>query len=157
MSNADLLKSSLSEMAARIRARDISPVELTDAALAKAEHLQPTLQSFITLLPEQAREQAKKREEAIANGQYLGPLDGIPIGIKDNITTAGIRTTIGSKVFDKHVPDEDAFVVQRCKEAGAIILGKENMHEWACAASRPPFRFWPRATSNTSTACPWSR
>ena len=78
---------------------------------------------------------AKEREQAIMKGEYLGPLDGIPVGIKDNISTAGIRTTIGSKVFADHVPDEDAFVVQRLKQAGAIILGKENMHEWAAGGT----------------------
>ncbi len=140
MTDGELLTTSLAEMALKVKAREVSPVELTDAALAHAEQLQPTLKSFITLLPEQARAQAKAREQAIARGEYLGPLDGIPIGIKDNIATAGIRTTIGSTVFDEHVPEEDAFVVQRCKEAGAVILGKENMHEWAAGGtSTNPF------------------
>jgi aspartyl-tRNA(Asn)/glutamyl-tRNA(Gln) amidotransferase subunit A len=135
-----MLQASIAEMAVRIKAREVSPVELTDAALAHAEQLQPSLQSFITLLPDQARAQANERERAIAKGEYRGPLDGIPIGIKDNIATAGIRTTVGSKVLAEHVPDEDAFVVRRAKEAGAIILGKENMHEWAAGGtSTNPF------------------
>ena len=140
MTDTTLLKASVAEMAARIRTREISPVELTDAALAHAEQLQPTLHSFITLLADQARAQANERERAITKGEYRGPLDGIPIGIKDNIATAGVRTTIGSRVFAEHVPDEDAFVVRRAREAGAIILGKENMHEWAAGGtSNNPF------------------
>ena len=135
MTDSVLLKESISDIAPRIKAGEVSPVELVDAALAQAERLQPTLKSFITLLPEEARTRAKEREKAIAKGGYLGPLDGIPVGIKDNIATACIRTTIGSKVFAEHVPDEDAFVVQRCTEAGAIVLGKENMHEWAAGGT----------------------
>ena len=135
MTDSALLKASIAEMAPRIKAREVSPVELTEAALALAERLQPEMKSFITLLPDQARAQAKKREQAIAKGEYLGPLDGIPVGIKDNISTAGIRTTVGSKVLSENVPEEDAFVVQRFKEAGAIILGKENMHEWAAGGT----------------------
>jgi len=135
MTDQALLKMSIAEISPKIKAREISPVELTDAALAQAERLQPALVSFITMLPERARAQAKKREEAIARGEYRGPLDGIPIGIKDNLATAGIRTTVGSKVLTSNVPDEDAFVVQRVQEAGAIILGKENMHEWAAGGT----------------------
>jgi len=115
-------------------------VELTEAALTQADRLQPTLNSFITILYDQARSQAKAQEAALARGEYRGPLQGIPIGIKDNIATAGIRTTLGSKVLAENVPDEDAEVVRRCKEAGAIILGKENLEEFAAGAtSNNPF------------------
>ena len=135
MSDLDLLKLTISELAPRIRAGEVSPVELTEAALAQADRLQPTLNSFITILYDQARSQAKEQEAALARGEYRGPLQGIPIGIKDNIATAGIRTTLGSKVLAENVPDEDAEVVRRCKDAGAIILGKENLEEFAAGAT----------------------
>ncbi|MBI3327230.1 MAG: Asp-tRNA(Asn)/Glu-tRNA(Gln) amidotransferase GatCAB subunit A [Nitrospinae bacterium] len=131
MSDMELLKLSIAELAAKIRAREVSPVEVTEAALTQVERLQPVLNSFITILPEQAMRQAKEQEAALARGEYRGPLHGIPIGIKDNIATAGIRTTVGSKVLADHVPQEDAHVVRLCKEAGAIILGKENLEEFA--------------------------
>jgi aspartyl-tRNA(Asn)/glutamyl-tRNA(Gln) amidotransferase subunit A len=127
----ELLELTLSDAAAAIQGKQISPVELTEAALAEAERLQPVLCSFITILHEDARRQAKEAETALMRGEYRGPLHGIPIGIKDNLATAGIRSTVGSKVLANHVPDEDAEVVRRCKQAGAIILGKENLEEFA--------------------------
>ncbi|MCH7605735.1 MAG: Asp-tRNA(Asn)/Glu-tRNA(Gln) amidotransferase GatCAB subunit A [Chloroflexi bacterium] len=135
MANLDLLKLTIAELAPKIRAGEVSPVELTEAALSRADSLQPTLNSFITILHDQARDQAKEQEAALARGEYRGPLQGIPIGIKDNIATAGIRTTVGSKVLSDNVPDEDAEVVRRCKDAGAIILGKENLEEFAAGAT----------------------
>ena len=135
MSGADLLNLTIFELAPKIKARDVSPVEITEAALAQADRLQPHLNSFITILHDQARSQAKRQEETLSQGEYLGPLHGIPIGIKDNISTAGIRTTVGSKVFADHFPDEDARVVTLCKDAGAIILGKENLEEFAAGAT----------------------
>ena len=135
MANLDLLKLTIAELAPKIRSGEVSPVELTEAALNRADSLQPTLNSFITILHDQARDQAKEQEAALARGEYRGPLQGIPIGIKDNIATAGIRTTVGSKVLSDNVPDEDAEVVRRCKEAGAIILGKENLEEFAAGAT----------------------
>ncbi|MCH8350208.1 MAG: Asp-tRNA(Asn)/Glu-tRNA(Gln) amidotransferase GatCAB subunit A [Chloroflexi bacterium] len=131
MADSDLCQLTISELAPKIKAREISPVELTEAALARADRLQPTLNSFITILHDQARSQAKEQEEALMRGEYRGPLHGIPVGIKDNIAIAGIRCTVGSKVLADHVPAEDALVVTRCKEAGAIILGKENLEEFA--------------------------
>jgi aspartyl-tRNA(Asn)/glutamyl-tRNA(Gln) amidotransferase subunit A len=135
MSNLELLTLTLAELAAKIKAREVSPVEVTEAALAQADRLQPALNSFITLLPEQAMRQAKEQETALARGEYRGPLHGVPIGIKDNLATAGIRTTVGSKVLADHIPQEDAHVVKLCKEAGAIILGKENLEEFAAGAT----------------------
>ncbi|MCH8281980.1 MAG: amidase, partial [Chloroflexi bacterium] len=129
MADSDLTKLTISELAPKIRSGEVSPVEVTEAALAKAERLQPTLNSFITLLHDQAISQAKEQEAALSRGEYRGPLQGIPIGIKDNIATGGIRTTVGSKVLSDHVPEEDAEVVRRCKQAGAIIWGKGNLEE----------------------------
>ena len=135
MPDSELLKLTISEVAPLIQSREVSPVELTEAALAEAERLQPTLNSFITILRDEALAQAKAAEEALARGEYLGPLHGIPIGIKDNIATAGITTTVGTKVLRDNVPDADAEVVRRCKAAGAIIIGKENLEEFAAGAT----------------------
>ncbi|PKB80348.1 MAG: hypothetical protein BZY88_09100, partial [SAR202 cluster bacterium Io17-Chloro-G9] len=135
MPDSELVTLTIAELAPRIKAREISPVELTEAALAQVDRLQPTLNSFITILHERARSQAKEQEAAVMRGEYRGPLHGIPIGIKDNIATAGIRTTVGTKVLANHVPTEDAFVVNRVEEAGAIILGKENMEEFAAGST----------------------
>ena len=135
MSPSDLLQLSISEISPRIKNREISPVELTEAALSAAGKLQPQLNSFITILDQQAMAQARIAESKIMNGEYLGPLHGIPIGIKDNIETQGIRTTVGSKVLGKHIPTNDAHVVTLCKNAGAVILGKENLEEFAAGVT----------------------
>ena len=135
MPSSELLKLTISEIAPMIQAREVSPVELTEAALAEAELRQPVLNSFITILRDQAMAEAEAQEAALSRGEYLGPLQGIPIGIKDNIATGGITTTVGSKVLKDHVPAEDAEVVRRCREAGAIILGKENLEEFAAGAT----------------------
>ncbi|MCY4365946.1 MAG: amidase [Chloroflexi bacterium] len=135
MPNEALLDLTISELAPRIASGEVSPVEVTEAARARAERLQPVLNSFITLLPERAVERARELEAEVADGKYRGPLHGIPIGIKDNIATRGIRTTVGSLVLSDNVPDEDAQVVALCEEAGAIILGKENLEEFAAGAT----------------------
>ena len=109
MSKGELLELTISELAPMIRARQVSPREVTEAALAQADRLQPVLNSFITILYDQARSQAEEQEKALAHGEYRGPLHGIPVGIKDNIATAGIRTTVGSKVLADHVPEDDAY------------------------------------------------
>lgn len=131
MSDSELIDQTISELAPRIKAREVSPVEVAEAALAQVERLQPTLNSFITILHEQAMDQAKHEEEALARGEYKGPLHGIPIGIKDNIAIANVRATLGAKALADNVPDEDAHVVTLCRQAGAVILGKENMEEFA--------------------------
>ncbi|MCY4416363.1 MAG: amidase [Chloroflexi bacterium] len=135
MPENELLKLTISEIAPMIQARSVSPVDLTEAALAEAERQQPRLNSFITIMREQAMAQAEHAEDELSRGQYRGPLHGIPIGIKDNIATGGINTTLGTKVLRDNVPDEDAEVVRRCKDAGAIILGKENLEEFAAGAT----------------------
>ena len=135
MPDSELLKLTISEIAPLIQSREVSPVDLTEAALAEAERRQPTLNSFITIMGEQARAQAEQAEDELARGEYRGPLHGIPVGIKDNIATGGIKTTLGTKVLRDHVPDEDAEVVRRVKEAGGIIIGKENLEEFAAGAT----------------------
>ena len=135
MADTEILELTISELAPKIRAREVSPVDVVEAALAQADRLQPTLNSFITILYEQARSRAKELEEELVRGEYRGPLHGIPIGIKDNIATGGILTTVGSKMFANYVPEEDAHAVSLCKQAGAVILGKENLHEFAAGGS----------------------
>ncbi len=121
----------IAELAPLIQQRKVSPVEVTEAALNRAEEFGARFGSIITLLREQALDQAKGREADIARGGYRGPLDGIPVSVKDNLATAGIRTTLGSKLFENQVPADDAFAIARLRQAGAIIMCKDNMHELA--------------------------
>ena len=118
-----------------IRARQISPAELTHDCLRRIEQLNPKLNAFITVLAEPALEQARRAEQEIFRGKYRGPLHGIPIGLKDIVDTAGVRTTAASALFKDRVPTEDAEVVHRLQADGAIILGKQNLHEFAYGGS----------------------
>lgn len=110
-----------------VRKKAISPVDLTRACLERIKRLDPQLNAYITVTDEQALEQAKQKEAE----PWSGPLHGIPIGIKDNIDTKGVRTTLASTVFPDSIPSTDAEVVRRLKAAGAVILGKENLHQVA--------------------------
>ena len=114
-----------------IRDRQVSPVEVIDAHLDRIEATEPTLNSFITLLPDHAREAARRAEAQIQAGNYRGPLHGIPVGLKDLFNTAGVRTTSGSRILDNFIPTEDCTVAARFQHAGAILLGKLNMHQFA--------------------------
>ncbi|MFZ1918501.1 MAG: amidase [Terriglobales bacterium] len=118
-----------------IRAREISPAELTRDCLARIERLNPALNAFITVLADSALDQARRAEQEIFRGKYRGPLHGIPIGLKDIIDTADARTTAGSALFKNRIPAEDAEVVRRLRNAGAVILGKQNLHEFAYGGS----------------------
>jgi aspartyl-tRNA(Asn)/glutamyl-tRNA(Gln) amidotransferase subunit A len=120
--------SALSEL---IRTKKVSPVEITRACLKRIELLNPKLNAFITVTTEQALREAKIAETEIKNGRWKGQLHGIPVALKDNIDTAGIRTTAASGVFKNRVPTEDAEVVKQLKKAGAVIIGKTNLHEFA--------------------------
>jgi aspartyl-tRNA(Asn)/glutamyl-tRNA(Gln) amidotransferase subunit A len=123
------------DLAPRLRRKEVSPVELTRACLDRIEKLNPTLNAFITVTAEQALEAAKAAEIEIVRGQWRGPLHGIPIALKDLIDTAGTRTTSASQLHERRIPTEDAEVVRRLKDAGAIILGKNNLHEFAYGGS----------------------
>jgi aspartyl-tRNA(Asn)/glutamyl-tRNA(Gln) amidotransferase subunit A len=129
----------LVEVAAKIQRREVSPVEATRAALDRIAALDGTLNAFVTILGERALDEAKRAEAEIAGGTYRGPLHGVPVSIKDLFFTEGIRTTAGSRVFADYVPDEDATIVRRLRAAGAIIIGKTNMLEFAYAAVHPDF------------------
>ena len=114
-----------------IRDGQVSPVELVDACLSRIEATEPTLNSFITLLPDAARAAARRAEQEIARGHWRGPLHGIPVGLKDLFNTAGVRTTSGTRIYDTYVPAADCTVAARFQQAGAILLGKLNMHPLA--------------------------
>jgi len=126
---------SILEISRKIRKREISPVELTRDCLARIEKLNPALNAFITVTGESALPQAKNAEAEIQRGEWRGPLHGIPIAVKDLIDTAGVRTTAASGVFQERVPPEDAYIVERLRNAGAILLGKQNLHEFAYGGS----------------------
>ncbi|HEV2223115.1 MAG TPA: amidase [Candidatus Acidoferrales bacterium] len=121
----------IAEAAALLRKKKISPVELTETALQRIEMLNPRLNAFITVTAERALREARTAEREIARGKYRGPLHGIPITLKDNICTEGVRTTAGSKILENFIPLADAEVAGKLSRAGAILLGKTNLHEFA--------------------------
>src|SRR6202011_5466042 len=114
-----------------VRQRKVSPVELTHACLAQIEKLNPALNAFITVTAESATAEARAAEAEVQRGKWRGPLHGVPIALKDLFDTAGVRTTAASGVFKDRIPTEDADVVRRLKAAGAVLLGKTNMQEFA--------------------------
>lgn len=126
----DPTRLSATEAAAAIRARRLSPVELVEAVLAAAERAQSVLNAFVTIAADQAREAARAAEAAVARGEPLGPLHGVPFSVKDLTNTAGLRTTMGSALFAGNVPDEDAVPVARLRAAGAILIGKTTTPEF---------------------------
>jgi amidase len=135
MADRSLTRKTARELASLIRSRAVSPVEVLDAHLAEIERLNPSLNAIVTLSADQARIAAHAAEGAVARGAKLGPLHGLPVGIKDVTVTAGVRTTFGSPLFKDNVPDEDAEVVRRLKSAGAIVLAKTNTPEFATGAN----------------------
>lgn len=137
----DLTRLTLVDAMAMLRRKALSPVELTQAFLARIERLNPSLNAFITVTEEQALQQAREAEAEIQRGNWRGPLHGMPLALKDLIDTAGIRTTAASAVFKDRIPTEDAEVVRRLKSAGAVLLGKLNMHEFAYGGTSVPSYF----------------
>jgi amidase len=135
MADESLTRKTARELASLIRSRAVSPVEVLDAHLAVIERVNPALNAIVTLVADQARGAARAAEAAATNGAPLGPLHGLPVGIKDITATAGIRTTFGSPLYKDHVPREDAEVVRRLKAAGAIVLAKTNTPEFATGAN----------------------
>jgi Asp-tRNA(Asn)/Glu-tRNA(Gln) amidotransferase A subunit family amidase len=132
MSEEELCFTSAVDLAAAIRGGKVSAVEVTSAVLARIEKVNPTINAYCTVVAEGALEEARRAEAALAKGERLGPLHGVPISFKDLTPTAGIRTTFGSKIFEHHVPGEDALVVERARAAGAIVIGKTNTPEFGC-------------------------
>jgi aspartyl-tRNA(Asn)/glutamyl-tRNA(Gln) amidotransferase subunit A len=131
----------LKEASARIRAKKLSPVELTEACLARIKTYNPKINAWITVMREKALEQAKILEKEQAAGNFRSALHGIPIGLKDSIDTVGVRTTAASAVYEYRFPSEDAEVTRKLKAAGAVILGKCNMHEFD-AGSTSAVSYW---------------
>lgn len=131
----DLSFLTASELAPMIEKKQLSPVELTTQLLDRVDYLNPSINAFITPLHESALKQARQAEEQIMDGHYKGPLHGIPIGIKDNYETKGIRTTGGSKIFERHIPENNATTVEKLLAAGGILLGKLNMNELGAGSS----------------------
>ena len=122
------------EIARRVRARELSPVEVLDACMARVERLNPAINAVVTLNP-RARDEAEEVARRIARGEDAGALAGVPVGIKDVTEVAGVRTTYGSPLFADHVPAEDALVVQRLRAAGAVVVGKTNTPEFAAGGN----------------------
>jgi amidase len=147
--DAVLTHKSARELARLIASRAVSPVEVLDAYLKVIEALNPKLNAIVTLAAEQARDAARLAESAVVKGETLGPLHGVPIGVKDVTPTAGIRTTFASPLFKDYVPTEDAEAVRRLKAAGAIVLAKTNTPEFACGANTNNVLFGP-------TRNPWN-
>ena len=134
MSHQEICFMTASELCRRIRARDVSAKEVMEAHLAQIERVNPKVNAIVTLLPEQAIEQAIAADEALARGDAAGELHGLPIAHKDLFETQGIRTTFGSPIFKDFVPNEDALIVERLKTAGAITIGKTNTPEFGAGA-----------------------
>jgi aspartyl-tRNA(Asn)/glutamyl-tRNA(Gln) amidotransferase subunit A len=132
---SELCALTLKEASAGIRSKKISPVDLTEACLDSIKTWNPKINAWITVMREKALAQAKTLADEQAAGKLRGPLHGIPIGIKDSIDTSGVRTTAASAVYEYRFPSEDAEVVRRLKAAGAVIVGKCNMHEFDAGSS----------------------
>ena len=130
MNSEDLCYTPATELVKLIRAKSLSPVELTEAVLRRIERLDPALNAFCTLTADSAMEAAKGAERAVLQGADLGPLHGIPVSIKDLAITQGVRTMRGSHIMAGHVPNVDAPVVIRLKQAGAVLLGKTTVPEF---------------------------
>lgn len=134
---SDICDQPLTEIATRIRRREMSSIEVTDAVLERISALDQHLNTFITITAKQARRQAEVADREIHEGIYRGVLHGIPVSVKDLFWTAGIRTTAGSRVLANWVPETSATVVERLQEAGAVLVGKANMYEFAYGSVHP--------------------
>jgi aspartyl-tRNA(Asn)/glutamyl-tRNA(Gln) amidotransferase subunit A len=141
MDTTDLAYLSIAEAAALVETRTVSPIELTDAMISRAQALDGDLHAYLKKTFETAREEAKAAEAEISAGAYRGPLHGIPFAIKDIYETAGVETTAGSKLQTPHVPAQDAHTISLLRHAGAVMLGKLNLHEWAMGGTNVNYFF----------------
>jgi aspartyl-tRNA(Asn)/glutamyl-tRNA(Gln) amidotransferase subunit A len=139
----------LKEAAAKVRGREISSRELTRALLDRIERLNPKINAYVTVLQEKAMADASARDEAQAKGEKLGPLHGVPVGLKDIFCTRGVTTTCGSRILHNFLPPYDAAVTERIAASGAVLLGKHNMDEFAMGSSTETSYFGP-------TCNPWA-
>lgn len=133
----ELYELPLIDVAAKIAAKEVSPVEVAQSSLDRLADTEPLLTAFVTVTPELALEQAKSAEKEIAAGNYRGPLHGIPLGVKDLYDTAGVKTTSSSAQRERYIPDTDSASVARLQDAGMILIGKTHTHEFAYGATTP--------------------
>ncbi|WP_078409056.1 amidase [Priestia abyssalis] len=140
---------SISSLSEYLKNKEVSPVELTAKLLERIEKIEPSLNAFITVLADDAMKEAERAEQELLAGNVRSPLHGVPIAIKDIFETKNRVTTAGSKIFEYWKPDRDAVVIQRLKEAGAIIIGKTNLHEFAMGATTENPHYGP-------TRNPWN-
>ena len=143
MNEPENLPRSIAALAAALRERRLSPVEVANALLERIESEDAKLNAFITVLPERALEEATRAEDEILAGEYRGPLHGVPVGVKDLICTEGVRTTMGSAFFEDYVPEHSATVISKLEAAGAILIGKTNTHEFAYGPTGDSSHFGP--------------
>ena len=139
----------LLEAAAKVRSKEVSSRELTRVLLDRIERANPRINAYITVLPEKAMKDALACDEAQAGGSTLGPLHGVPVGLKDIFCTRGIRTTCGSRILHNFLPPYDAAVTEKIAASGAVLLGKQNMDEFAMGSSTETSHFGP-------TRNPWA-
>ncbi|HSC71989.1 MAG TPA: amidase [Candidatus Methylomirabilis sp.] len=141
MHGDDLALMSAADLATVIQARKVSPVEVVETILDRIERLNPRLNAYCTVTADAARREAVAAEAAVMRGDPLGPLHGIPVSVKDLVITRGVRTTFGSRIYERNVPEEDAPLVERLKAAGAIVMGKTTTPEfgWKGATDSPLF------------------
>mgnify|MGYP003341359169 FL=1 len=150
MSDVDLGFLSIADASDQIAKKTLSPVELTEALFRRAEALDPKLNAYLLKDADKALSSAKVAEAAIQSGRKLGPLHGIPFGLKDIVDTAGLRTTCHSKILENNVPQRDATVATKLKASGAILMGKLSTHEFALGG--PAFDLpWPPARNPWNT------
>jgi aspartyl-tRNA(Asn)/glutamyl-tRNA(Gln) amidotransferase subunit A len=140
---ADICELNLTELSKLLAARELSSSDAVKGTLNRLEHLEGTLNAFITVPDEQAIAEAKKADDEIAHGRYRGPLHGVPVTIKDLFETAGTRTTAGSKILADWVPETDSAIVERLRAAGAIIIGKTNLDEFGHGGTSTLSHFGP--------------
>ncbi len=134
MSDSEICFLTATELSRKIRAGELSVKETMEAHLAQIDRVNPRVNAIVTYLPEQAIEKAVAADDALARGDDIGPLHGLPVAHKDLVPTAGVRTTFGSPIYEDHVPDHDALIVERLKAAGAISVGKTNTPEFGAGS-----------------------
>lgn len=131
MSETDIVFQTVTELSRLIESKQVSPVEVTEVYLTRIDDLDFKFNAYLTVCRQQALDQAREAEAAITKGEYLGPMHGIPVAVKDQLWTRGIRSTGGSRILADFVPEEDATAIAKLKQAGAVLLGKTNLSEFA--------------------------